>query len=545
MVRDPKQFLLLHVEKVVLLVMILLVVLVIYVYQPWSIEVPERNDILNQLKEGQTRTGGSHWPPAGKDKDQFEVPDYVGRVNTVYRVPWPEGRAPTVRPAQDGGKFVDMPKKWRIIRDTPPTEPPVLAPTAVYAQADKGQVVVLFYIDDRSQQRKIEATGVQEYQDGLEYDHIEIWRIDKSTGEKVLITPPKWRPKDLPLKYGAPITSTGTLGLRSRSVFAEPVYFFAQERPPDAGKLEDEYRRRMEEEMRRRMADEKRREEELRRRLEDERRRREEANRRGTTPPAGKPPARIPRRTPLRTPGTTPRRRFPEVTTTPAGWHYFLDQKVDPDARYEYIIRIVCKNPVYGSPQYEQKVAELVESPPAGYLLDKPIAPFKRWYFTGGSTLEGHETGTFRVRVFVGGQREITDREISLMVAELKGDDKSKKKTTAEVTESEGTWVEHNFRIYPGEVIGRAEGKEINGEKREVDFGTGCTLVSVRSDVKVDEEPRTSTVRDKDGNIKTIVHLRRVVYPQKLRVAYVDRKGNLRTRWEETPPAMAKTGLPE
>ena len=125
MLRDPKQFLLLHVEKVVLVVMALLVVLVIYVYQPWSIDVPETDDIRNQLREGERRVKPTRWDPLPP------VPDYVGKANTAYRVPWPEAEPPKMLATTKTAGFVDQPKEFTRIKDLAPDLPPVLAPTVV------------------------------------------------------------------------------------------------------------------------------------------------------------------------------------------------------------------------------------------------------------------------------------------------------------------------------------------------------------------------------------------------------------------------------
>ncbi|HUW55563.1 MAG TPA: hypothetical protein VMZ92_02935 [Planctomycetota bacterium] len=540
MFRDPKQFLLMHVEKVVLVVMLILLLLVIYVYKPWSIEIPETNEIRRQLEDGQMLVDRPVWKLP-------EVPDYVAKTSGIIRVPWTgDTTPPTVLPYSKP-VFVDLMRKGTIWREQAPDAPPILPPAAVYAKADKGQVVVVFQIDDQSQRRKLEGTAVQEYQEGLEYDHIEIWRIDKTTGERIQITPADWRPKELPARYGAPATVYGTPTFAPRSMFGEPVYLFAQNRPPDPRKMEEDLRRQMEEDMRRRMEEEKQRQDELRRRLEEDRRRRM-----GETP-TETPTRRTPtRRTPTVTTPQPPMRRPTRITRTPVlvvaptGWYYFIDQKVDPDAQYEYAIIISCKNPVFGSPRYTgaaEKVVPVVRSAPATVLADKKIASFKRWYFQGGTVSEQLEMGTFKVRVFVGGRREITMDEINVIVAELSGTAGTKKSATP--PEPEGIWVEHNFTVRPGEVIGKMVNKPVGDDKRDIEFGTGCTLVSIMNDVKVVEEPYTVTRPGPDGKFQTVQLLRRVVFPQKLRIAYVDRKGKLMTRWQEVAPSLSATELPE
>ena len=530
MVRDPRQFLLLHVEKVVLVVMLILLLLVIYVYKPWSIEVPEKSEILRQLDDGKVLVDKPVWVIP-------EVDDYVGKTNSIIRVPWPDSQGPAVLP-RSKVVFEDL-KKGTIWREQDPDPPPVLPAAAVYAKADKGQVVVVFQIDDQSQRRKLEGTTVQEYQEGLEYDRIEIRRIDTSTGEKVLITPPDWHPRNLPVRYGAPASLYGTPGPTSRLRFDDPVYTFAQRRgAEDPRRMQEDLRRRMEAEMRRKMEDERRREEDLRRRLEEERARRTGEP---TTPPRTRRPTTPTRRSPtVRRP--TRRTRGPVVVTAPTGWYYFIDQKVDPDAQYEYEVVIFCKNPAYGSTRYSGRVVAMVQSPPAKVLADKRIASFKQWYFQGGTVSARMEMGTFKVRVFVGGRRDITMDEINAIVAELSG---GKVKKTAVTPEPEGIWVEHSFTVRPGEVIGDLVSKTVGEDKRDIEFGTGCTLVSVMNDVKVVEEPYTVTRPGPDGKFQTVKLLRRVVFPQKLRIAYVDRKGNLKTRWQEVAPSLSATELPK
>jgi hypothetical protein len=541
MVRDPKQFLLLHVEKVVFVVILILLTLVIGVYRPWSIDVPEKASIRRALDECRVRMTSPSWDklPA--------VPDYVGRAKGAYERPWPEDNPPALLPPQ---KLVFFNVKRSGWVPQAPTPPPVVPVKAVYAKADKGQVVVVFNVDDQAERRALETTAVPEYQEGLDFDCIEIWRLDKSSGEKVLITPARWLPSGLPRRYGAP---PGWIGEEPgpHTMFGEPVYLFAQVGRP--GPRDDDERRRMEEEMKRRMEEDIRRQRELEQRLEEERRRMEEQS--PVTPKTTPGPRRVTKPSVLVKPGpkTISSEKGPPYASQ-GGWYHFIDRNVDPDARYEYSVVIHCRNPIFGAKkQYEtSSVPPMVSSRPVGTGTSLPpvaVESFKKWWFQGGTASEQLEMGTFKVRCLVGGRRDINDEDISRIVTECntaaQGGEGAGLKKPTEKAEPEGVWIEQNFTVRPGEEIGAKSAMTVNGEKRDVDFGTGCFLVSVWNDVQVTEDRRTAMVPGKEGTPETVERVNRVVHPQKLRMAYVDRKGRMKTRWQEMAPPISKTSTAE
>ncbi len=547
MTSDPRQLLLMHVEKIVLVVMGALLIVVLWFYQPWSVEVRENQKIKDLLTQGLDLRAkkDSPWTP--------EVPpalDCISGPNGLYPRPWQNDPAPSLLPP-NWPIFWNLPKNrvWKAQAPAPPTVVPV---TAVYAKADRGQAVIVFQLDDMAQRRALETTGVTDYQNGLEVERVEVWRIDRNTRQKTRITPDGWLPADLPPRYGGPAPTSKAA---PADLFGIPVYTYAQGMQPDP-RAEDEMRRRMQEEMRKRMEEEmrRRRDEEKkmeeRRRKEDEDRLKRELEGSGPRPT---PPPRTPRTTTPRTPAPrTPAPRTPTPTPTPGatggtpgGWYYFVDQSIDPDGRYEYNVVVVCKNPVY--PQYkdspQERVPEFVQSeavstPPA---TEVKVESYKRWYLQGGTRSAQIEKGIFKVRSFIGGRREFSAEEIAGIVAELSGaDTKTRKPAPKTVAEPEGTWVEAMFNVLPGEEIGGKASVTVGADRREVDFSTGCFVVSIENDLQVVEDHRTTPVSGKDGVVKNEERINRMVIP-KLRVAYMDRKGVLRTKWQEVAPPLTKT----
>ncbi len=544
--QDPKQFLLMHVEKFVLVVMGLLLVAVLFLYAPWDIEVKQKSQIRDRLQDGLREMNDTKFPPI------FVVEQYTEKINELYQTPWLTQRAPALL-QPNWPIFWNLPRKG-VWKERAPEAPAVVGVKAVYAKADRGQAVIVFQIDDMAERRLLGDTAIQDYQNGLEFERIEIYRVDRGANEKpVRITPDNWKPEGLPARYGAPLGSSevGAAG----DVFDVPVYIYAQARPPMppgpyGGGMTPEERQRLEDQ-RRRM------EEEMRRRIEEDRRR-EEERRRGkidTTKPTPtpsptprRPTTTTPTPTPVPRPGPVrPVRTTPETATkAPGGWYYFVDQNVDPDGRYEYNVVIVCRNPVYQ--QYKdtrEGVREFVSSepvstPPSAVIR---VESYKRWYFQGGTHSDQVELGTFKVRNFVGGRRDFTPEEIAAIVAELSGtadtSKTSKSRTAVKTTEPEGLWVEAGFTVRPGEEIGGKTMVNVGGEKREVDFSTGCYVVSVRNDVQVTEDARPMSVAGPDGTLKTETRINRMVIP-KLRLAYMDKKGALRTKWQEVPPALPR-----
>ena len=511
MVRDPKQFLLLHVEKIVLVAMALLLILVFIAYHPLGIEVPEKAEIERLLEEGMVAVGVRNW-----DKLPV-VQNHVAQIAQIIDTPWQDGAAPSLRPLNE----LDFDNTKGGVTDDPHrfVPPPVVIPASkAYARALKGKAVVIFQIDHRKERRELDSLAVPDYQSGIPFERIEIYRIDRSTGEKTRATPESgWLPEGLPRQYGAPPGFPGgAMGPAYAPGFAEPIYVFAQERSE-------------EEEMRRRMAEERAREEELRKRIEDERRRHERTPTRPSRPGS---PTR-----PRPAPGDT------DETTIPAGWHYFLDSEMTPDVEYDYQIILVCRNPAKqpGSTQ----PARVASAPTTG-RLNEPVPSFRQWYFTGGSVTNDVELGNFKVRCYMGGQQEITSAEISRLIAELTGTAEvaapPTRRRPGEVPVAEGAWVEKSFTVRPGEEIGMKVSVSVDGEKRAVDFRTGCQLVSIREDVQVIEDQRTARVPE-GGTVVSEKRVQLIVFSKKLRIAYVDAKGRLHTRWQEMPPAIASAGM--
>jgi hypothetical protein len=315
-------------------------------------------------------------------------------------------------------------------------------------------------------------------------------------------------------------------------MFGEPVYIFAQAGRPGAAEME--VQRRLDEQRKRLMEEEIRRQRELQQRLEAERR----AKLGPGVPAAVKPPPVV-------------KAVGPAVPVAQSGWYYFVDPNVDPDARYDYSVIIVCKNPIFGAKkQYETgNVPKTVSSRPvstATSLAPVVVEEFKKWWFQGGTP--ELETGTFKVRCLVGGRRDITDEDIRGIVAECSATAGGTTVGPKPVKKSgpEEVWTEQNFPVRPGEEIGGKATVTVNGEKREVDFATGCTLVSVWTDVQVTEDPRKVTVMVPGKETpESVERIYRVVHPGKLRIAYVDRKGKMKTRWQEVAPPMLKTGAAE
>jgi hypothetical protein len=428
--------------------------------------------------------------------------------------------------------FLNIRKGIVIAEDTP--DPTVLAPREVRARAEKGQAVVVFRIDEYAERQALDAMRAQEYQDGLTYNHIEIVRVNRSdpTQRPVTVTPEGWLPRGLPQRYGAPVVPI----VGPRSMFEQPVYIFAQRGGESAA--ERKARRELELEMERRMEEERRWEEERLRTMDREDVQRMHRERSRTTPTPGPEIVR-----PL--PGTRVR------TGVPAGWYHFVDRDVPPDARYEYQVIIYCDNPLFGSRKVTDpsKVPQIVKSDAVGAAETVMIESFKRWYFTGGTTAGDVETGTFKVRCFIGGRTELTPGEIAAIVAELAGGVSETPGTRAvaarpAAAETFGEWVEHNFQVVPGEEIGRRAVVAVKDEKREIDFGTGCQLVSLQDDVRVDEEVRKVPV-EKNGGIQMVERVLRRTYPHQLRIAYLDRNGTLQTRYRESVPPLGGTPAPE
>jgi hypothetical protein len=528
--RDPKQLLLMHVEKVVLAVMLVLLVLVLVAYEPWSITVEQKGTILSKLEDVQKKAKSTDWP------DVLTPRAFDAEIETLQKKWWGEADEPhSLAP----GKLIfwNLSEKG-VYFDRPPDPPPVAPVAAVYAKADRGQVIVVFQIKDADQQKALLGSGVGDYQGGCEFERIEIYRTDRNAphAKPVLITPEGWLPAGLPGRYGAPAGDE----LGPRGYFGVPVYIYAQPRPPAAPADEG---RRMREEMERRDREDKEKKAE-----EDRRRREEEIRTTGKdTPEVTTPPARQPQPVPVRTaPPTYVKQPKPGTVGTAEpkqGWYYFVDQGVDPDGRYAYNVVIVVRNPVFIKYKgTDDKVAEFAKSPAVNTPenLEVKVESYKKWFFQGVMSSGQVEMGTFRVRSYIGGRRQFTAEEIDGIVGELSGVTTKAPAPKTKVAEPAGEWIEQSFTVYPGEEIGGKRMVMVAGAREEVDFSTGCFLVSVGQDSQVIETRQTVTVPGAGGMVKE-ERVSRMVIP-KLRCAYMDRRGNLQSRWREDVPPLPKGG---
>ncbi len=530
--QDPKQLLLMHVEKVVLGVMALLLILVLGVYKPWDVQVPQEAKAYNLLKTGMEEMRSQD--PRSDLKQALVVRPYSQEIKDLYDSPWQNDSPPVVLPQRQ--LIFGRAKKGTIVSPKAPDAPPVVAAQKVIARAERGQAVIVFQIDDELERRALAGTAQPDYQGGLEYDHIEIYRVDRSGHTKpVLITPENWRPSNLPARYGG----VPGLDLGPRSLFGEPVYVYAQMAGPDQ-RREEEMRKRMEEEMRKRMDEEMKKRMEMDKKDAEERARHDEEMRKGGGQGPTPGPGPAPNPTPVPPTWTKPVKTTVKPGEVPPGWYYFVDERIDPDVKYEYNVVIVCRNPVYSKyRESAEKVAELVKSdaattPPTN---DVQVSSYKKWYFQGGSNANQMEVGVFKVRCFVGGRGAFSPEEIKQIVLELSTG--AKAAPAKKSTEPEGEWVEQSFNVRPGEEIGGRVSILVAGEKekREVDFATGCVVVAIQNDVQVSEDRRTVTV---PGTLTKEERVTRLVIP-KLRLDYMDKKGALRTKWVEPVPPLSKT----
>ena len=556
MVRDPKQWLLLHVEKVVLAVMLLLLVLVLAVYHPWNIQVEKKDQIRIMVEDGEDRISKGKW------KKELPAPTYGQKVTDLLNVPWPDhawedmGAASPKLLGREVCKIV-TPRDVKIDGPIRVLVPKVLPPRRVFAKAERGEVLIVFEMEEEAQRKENEGAD-EVYFEGLPFDHIEIERINKRTAATKVITPTDWLPAGLPARYGAPRT-----GANAPVRFAEPVYLFAQpRRGGEDTRRRDEERRRLEEAM----ARERDQERERRRRereLED-RRRRDAAKRmaddtrdlkdrviRDRTGRPTRPARRVNRttKTPRKTPRVTPRRKIDPADVAPGGVYYFVDRDVDAGSEYEYRIVVYCKNPAINEPgKVTATTPKILASRPVstgrrGKIVTQKVT---KWYFQGGSVGSNVQLGTFRVRCFVGGRKGLTPEEIKEIIDEFlnpRGEDV--KVAGRGKDEVAGLWVEQDFQVKPGEEIGKKVRKNVDGQMRDIDFSTECCLVSVRNDVQVLEAKRKVSVPGPDGRPTTVEEIRRIVNASKLRCSYTDVNGELQMRWQKPAPRIENEPLPE
>ena len=232
---------------------------------------------------------------------------------------------------------------------------------------------------------------------------------------------------------------------------------------------------------------------------------------------------------------------------TPSGVYWFVDKDVKTGMEYEYRVVVYCKNPIYGTSKATPGMPPVLASKPATSSTAGVVFPsITKWYFQGGFVSQDAQTGTFRVRRFVGGRSGFSSAEINEALADFmrpEGEPKRPTKKPAADENAGGIWVQQNFQVRPGEEIGRKAVVDVSGQPREVDFATGCQLVSISDEVSVVESVRERLVPGKDAP-KTVQDVQRIVNAVKLRCAYINPQGGLDARWQENAPALDKEMMP-
>ena len=519
-VMDPKQWLLKHVEKVVLVAALGVLCWSLYAYPPWAAKNPLVDAINRNVKGIQDRQKVEYTADAETKDPNKKVPpginpvqDYVAVVEKTVGQPW-----------SDANEVTPYDSRWVIFEDdigghwTPVAPAPVgvEAPTQVLAKAEKNRVIVIFKIDDRVQQRACEESRVREYGKGLPFYQVIITR-ESVSGHEAPVELNKgvnWLPTGLGKRYGEPAEAVGGGALLDGPGpwhMEEGVVVFSQRaRPPDVG---DEQRR---EEERRRV------EEELRRQQEQEKKRRD-AEKTGVKPPVGT--------------GTTPGPKpitggpKPPKTVTPGTeerYYWFVDNDVETEGKYKYTVTIVVKNPVYKSPAYtdSDKVPPLLSSTAAVSNVVE-IAPFKEWYFTGG--VPATEQAMCVVRVLTAQERKLDNAAVLALVAQIKQGE-----TGATGTEPAGEWVKERFSVKPGEEVGVVKSTKLaDGQAVDVDFATGGEVILMSQGFQVSEGEQNKLIQAPDGTLQRVKVVTRTVVPR-LEITVMDRKGNVYRKWQET-----------
>ena len=547
---DPKQFLLLHVEKAVFFVMAGLLVLVIWIFPPWDISVDEKDKILGHVSDlKKYRISDEETPDPKADPFLQEI---TNRINTPWgprNMPFGDDWVTDIpRPLPDNRRIFED----RVDGGGDPIAPPphVVSPSAVYAVADKGQAVIVFVLDDAAQRRALGASEVLGYaENGLPFDHIEIYRVDEVTGEREEVTPKTkdWLPPGLPARYGAPIATEGGARLDG---FGPAVYVWSQRRGGRASDAERELRERAASEREARDRENERNQRERDRMMreraarEAEARRRRRANERKDPrrkPDLRKRPPRIIRR-------TGPKilvKRVAQEQTVPSlaehaklGRFYFVDKNVTPDRRFLYEVVIICQNPLFK--KSKPLVEPLAYSEACRSKRELEVPSFTRWFFQSGTASGNIRYARCTVRRFVGGRKDINLEEIDRIIQKLvAGDEPTKTPKKGALPENiEGMWIEETFKVMPGEEIGGDKLVKLPGGKdpKLIEFGTKCFLVNLDEDFVVIEKPRWKTIKTKDG-VKRIKVLSRHV-SRKMRIQYLDPEGRLKTRVQQRIPAL-------
>jgi len=493
-VMDPKQLLLKHVEKVVLLLALVVLLWAVYSYPPWSGVIEEEQKIADDLKairghqelvwKPEAKDSGDRVPP-GVEK----VPDYLEKIKESVREPW--GQAEEVEPfPQKAFIFEDARMQWQ--EEAPPA-PTVLPPVEVLAKAEKSRVVVIFKIDHKMQRMLLQGTNVPLYAEGLPFEKIIVKRENVDTGQvEVRGEDGQWKPEGLPRLYGGASSVPGGGAMLDRpdawGEGANVVMFSQRKGGDDAQRLEEELRAQQERDKR-------------------------------ATPGPTPAPKPAPRR------GGAPAAVGP-VVTSDEQYLWYVDT-VETEGKYRYSVTIVVRNPVYKSSAYKgtDVVPEFVSSTPKESNVVE-IAPFREWHFTGGAP--NLEQGWAVVKVQTVQERKLDAAAILRMVADMK------QGTGGVNTDPAGEWVKDRFSVRPGEEIGSAKSVRLgNGQSAEVDFSTGIQAVVIGEGFQVVEDQRVRLVMGADGTMERVTVVIRNVVP-KLSMVVMDRKGNVSRRWQET-----------
>lgn len=526
---DPKQMLLKHIEKIVLLLACVVLALTVWSYPPWHPDINEAEEINKHLGEIGKRKLIEYTadPVAAKQNKNLElppginkVPDYVGMIDELIRKPWPDKKSITeldlMRPV-----FADVNMKptgpWQEAPHPPRMLP--VPPGDVLAKGAKGRVVVVFRIDQLSQRRVLEDTGIPEYTDkGLPFHSIIIRRRDVTTGEERTISTefPDGFPKyygpsgDMPFVPARPSPSEGSAldgPVHWRS--SADVVIYAQRRParPRDGGLDPAER------------EQRRFEEELRNRQEEKRRRPATRTRRPRPRPSVPRPV-AERRISDTKPGSAPANR----------WFWFVDN-VDTEGTYEYSVILTVENPVFGAKKFKnwKKRPPLLVSEATTSNTVK-IASFKEWYFSGGAPAE--ERAWCVVRVLTSEEKKLDGAAVENIVRDIRAGGVG----VGKLDEPAGEWATQRFEVRPGEEIGHKKTVRLpSGERRMVDFSTGVQVIAISEDYQVVEVERTRLVQ-KGEKLERQQVLSRSVVPTRLKITVVDRKGKTYSRWQKTAP---------
>ena len=508
MAMNPKQLLLEHVEKVVLVLAVGVLIWAVWAYPPWVEPNPLADRIgkdMSAITERKKVEYTDDLDLAAKDPNKHVPPgvervrDYVWMIEKSIQQPWSNPQEvtkydPTWVIFED-----DIGTPWKKVVPQPPV---VLGPTEVLAKAEKNRVIVIFKLDQAPQRRILAETRVREYERGLPFEQVIITRQNMSGNEPPeQLTNKGWLPTGIGRMYGAP-SDTGGGGSR----LDEPmpwgntgnVVMFSQR---EVAQMDPE-RRRFEEELRRQG---------------------ETGGRPAPTAPVAPVTPTVPPRRGGR-PGPTGADKT-VVMGADEQYFWFVDNDVETEGKYKYMVTLVVKNPAYKSPAYERAdtVPEFITST-ATSSGEVAVVPFKEWHFSGGA--QATEQAWCVVRVLTTEERKLDNAAVLALVAQMK--------QGVAVTETPGEWVKERFPVKPGEEVGGLKTVKLaGGQTVEVDFSTGIQSVLVSEGFQVTEDERTRLQPGADGKLEQVKVVMRTVVP-KLEITVMDRKGNVYRKWQET-----------